>query len=73
MSLSINVQFRSKSKIYMSSTACWSYVCNKINDLKDKKRKKVTVSGTQKFGLCEPLVIKLLHNLPGADKCAKYE
>ena len=56
-----------------SSTACWSYVCNKINDLKDKKRKKVTVSGTQKFGLCEPLVIKLLHNLPGADKCAKYE
>ncbi len=56
-----------------SSTACWSYVCNKINDLQDKKRKKVTVSGTERFGLCEKNVVKLLQSLPGADKCPKYE
>ena len=56
-----------------SSTACWSYVCNKINDLQDKKRKKVTVSGTERFGLCERNVVKLLQSLPGADKCPKYE
>ena len=56
-----------------SSTACWSYVCNKINDLQVRKRKKVTVSGTERFGLCEPKVIRLLESLPGVDKCAKYE
>ena len=56
-----------------SSTACWSYVCNKINDLQVRKRKKVTVSGTERFGLCEPKVIRLLESLPNADKCTKYE
>ncbi len=56
-----------------SWTAFWSFVCNKINDLQDKKRKKVTVSGIERFGLCESNVVKLSQSLPGADKCPKYE
>ncbi len=47
-------------------------VCNKINEMQHNKRNKVTISGTERFGLCEPNVVKLLQSLPGADKCSKY-
>jgi len=40
--------------------------------MQNNKRSKVTISGTERFGLCEPSVVKLLQTLPGADKCIKY-
>ena len=50
-----------------SSTACWSVVGNAINKLQGNKRKKVTISGTERFGLCDSKVSKLLATLPNAD------
>ncbi len=32
----------------------------------------MTISGTERFGLLEPNIVKLLEELPGADKCYKY-
>ena len=54
-----------------SSTACWIVVGNAINELQGNKRKKVTISGTERFGLCDPKVVKLLTSLPNADKVIK--
>ena len=56
-----------------SSTACWVIICQKVNDLADTKRQKVTVSGTERFGLCDPNVIKLIQDLPNVEKCKKYQ
>ena len=54
-----------------SSTACWSVVGNAINKLQGNKRKKVTISGTERCGLCDSKVSKLLATLPNADKVIK--
>ena len=54
-----------------SSTACWNVVGNAINELLGNKRKKATISGTERFGLCDPKVVKLLSTLPNADKVIK--
>ena len=35
------------------------------------KEKKTTISGNERFGLCDPKVIKLLSTLPNADKAIK--
>lgn len=36
------------------------------------KKEKVTISGTERFGLLEPNVVRLLEELTNADKCTKY-
>ena len=54
-----------------SSTACWCVVGSAINKLQGNKRKKVTISGTERFGLCDSKVSKLLATLPNADKVIK--
>jgi len=56
-----------------SSTGCWVYICNRVNDLQEHKKEKVTISGTERFGLLETNVIRLLEELPNADKCIKYK
>ena len=40
--------------------------------MQNNKRNKVTISGTERFGLGEPNVVKLLQMLPFVDKCGKY-
>lgn len=55
-----------------SSTGCWVYVCKKVNDISDRKKQKVTISGTERFGLLEDTIRKILEFLPGADDCARY-
>ena len=54
-----------------SSTGCWNVVGNRINELQGNKRKKVTISGTERFGLCDPKVVRLISSLPNADKVIK--
>ena len=54
-----------------SSTACWNVVANAINEMQGNKRKKVTISGTERFGLSDPKVAKLLSTLPNAEKVIK--
>lgn len=55
-----------------SSTGCWIYVCNKINEIAEKKKAKVTISGTERFGLLDPIVVSLLESLPNAPTCQRY-
>lgn len=56
-----------------SSTGCWVHICQRVNDLQDHKKDKVTISGTERFGLLEPAIITLLESLPNAEKCSRYK
>lgn len=55
-----------------SSTGCWVYICSKVNELQDVKKEKVTISGTERFGLLDQNIVRLLEDLPNAEKCQKY-
>lgn len=55
-----------------SSTGCWVHICRKVNDMSDNKKEKVTISGTERFGLLESTVKKILEHLPNAEKCKNY-
>ena len=55
-----------------SSTGCWVHVCKRVNNLKEFKKAKVTISGTERFGLLESNVVRLLEHLTNAEKCFKY-
>lgn len=55
-----------------SSTGCWIDICKRINEMQGNKRNNVTVSGPERYGLADINVIKLMQQLPGADKCGKY-
>lgn len=56
-----------------SCTGCWIVVCNRINDIQKNRKCKVTISGTERFGLCDLNVCKVLQTLPGADRCKFYK
>lgn len=56
-----------------SSTGAWVYICQRVNDLQDVKKEKVTISGTERFGLLEPNVIRLLEDLENSDKAIRYK
>lgn len=56
-----------------SSTGCWVHICQRVNNLQDVKKEKVTISGTERFGLLEQNVVRLLEDLPEAEKCTKYK
>lgn len=55
-----------------SSTGCWSNVVKRINGASNLKKEKVTISGTERFGLLDPNIIKMLEELPDARLCKKY-
>jgi len=55
-----------------SSTGCWVYICQKVNEIAEVKKAKVTISGTERFGLLEPNVARILEHLDNAEKCFKY-
>jgi hypothetical protein len=60
-----------------TSSGVWAAVLKKVNDSReaegDGKRSFTQLSGPEQFGLSHPTVIKLLQELPGADKLEKYE
>ena len=55
-----------------TASGAWCAVLTRINELKEKKRSKVTISGPEMYGLADPLVKTLIEELPGADECTKY-
>lgn len=55
-----------------SSTACWLEVTTRIKELNNPIPGKVTISGPDRFGLCDNVVVQLLQKLPNARKCTKY-
>jgi len=48
-------------------------VCNRVNQLQEVKKEKVTISGTERFGLLEHNVVRLLEDLVQSEKCTKYK
>jgi hypothetical protein len=56
-----------------SSTACWLEVTKRIKKLNHTIQGKVTISGPDRFGLCDNVVVQLLQKLPNARKCTKYK
>ncbi len=56
-----------------STSGCWLEFAKKIEVLQNlRKGGKVTVSGPDRYGLQEQSVVKLIQQLPNADKCKKY-
>jgi hypothetical protein len=55
-----------------SSTACWLEVTTRIKHVNKTIKGKVTISGPDRFGLCDNVVVQLLQKLPNARKCTKY-
>jgi len=55
-----------------SSTGCWVYICSRVNELQDVKKEKVTISGTERFGLLDQNIVRLLEDLQNSEKCLKY-
>lgn len=41
--------------------------------MQEHKKDKVTISGTERFGLLESNVIRLLEDLDNAEKCTRYK
>ncbi|CAD8077937.1 unnamed protein product [Paramecium primaurelia] len=56
-----------------SCTGCWVHIYNKINELQEHKKSKVTISGTDRFGLLEANVQRYLEELQNAELCSKYK
>lgn len=44
-----------------------------MNDLQEHKKQKVTISGTDRFGLLDPNIARYLEELTNAEKCTKYK
>lgn len=54
-------------------TGCWIVVCNKINDIQQNRKSKVTISGTERFGLCDIKICKYFQSFPEIKYLKKYK
>lgn len=55
-----------------SATAAWTVIVKKVNEIKTEEQGKrvfTNVSGPEYFGLAHPTVMKLISELPNAEKC----
>lgn len=55
-----------------SASGAWAVVCGTGNKMRGIERGKITISGTEMFGLSHPTVIQLLRELPGAEYCSTF-
>uniref|UniRef100_A0A7I4B419 ATP-dependent helicase CHD1-2/hrp3 HTH domain-containing protein n=1 Tax=Physcomitrium patens TaxID=3218 RepID=A0A7I4B419_PHYPA len=55
-----------------SASGAWVVVCAQVNQVRGIERDKVTVSGTDMFGLSHPEVCRLIQELPGAELCKNF-
>merc|ERR1712137_66586 len=61
-----------------SPTGAWTAVLKQGGEdtgrrSKNKKSKNSAVSGPEYFGLTRPIILKLIQDLPGSEKCEKYQ
>ncbi|KAJ7548327.1 hypothetical protein O6H91_07G007200 [Diphasiastrum complanatum] len=54
-----------------SASGAWVVVCATANKIRGIER-KVTISGTEMFGLSHPVVCHLIQELPGAEHCKVF-
>ncbi|XP_024367770.1 uncharacterized protein [Physcomitrium patens] len=55
-----------------SASGSWVVICAQVNRVRGIEREKVTVSGTEMFGLSHPEVCRLIQELPGAELCKNF-
>ena len=55
-----------------SASGAWNEIVKKINEIQLVKKENPSVSGPDKFGLTHPKVVKLIQDLPNADKCLNF-
>lgn len=46
-------EFPNNPIIRDSTTGCWIVICKRVNEINKEKKKKVTVSGNERFGLMD--------------------
>lgn len=59
-----------------TSSGAWAEVGKRVNDCRERvsgKRMFTQISGPEMFGYAHPTIIRLLQELPGAEKLDKYE
>jgi len=59
-----------------TASGAWAEVGKRVNDLKEEltgKRMYTQLSGPEMFGFSHPTIAKLIQELPGAEKCDKYQ
>ena len=58
-----------------SPSGAWKEVLERINARKPQTEKRAvcSVSGPDYFGYVHPIAVKLIEELPNADKCPKYK
>lgn len=60
--------------VAQSCTGAWQSVVKKVNEMKSEetgKRTYTNISGPEYFGLAHPTVMKLISELPNAEKCLR--
>ncbi|CAD7698432.1 unnamed protein product [Ostreobium quekettii] len=50
----------------------WVELFTLVNEVRGIKKEKVTISGTDMFGLSHPVISRLIQELPNANKCAYF-
>lgn len=55
-----------------SASGAWAIVAGASSKIRGIERQKITISGTEMFGLSHPTVIQLLSELPGAEYCSTF-
>ena len=55
-----------------SASGAWLEFVKRTNDIQTIKKSKPSVSGPDRFGLAEPSVLRIIQELPNADKCANF-
>ena len=56
-----------------TASGAWLEFVKKINQLQQTRKAKPSVSGPDRFGLSEAGVLKILQNMPNADKLKNYK
>ena len=56
-----------------TASGAWVEVSLRCHKLRGSQRNKVTVSGTEMFGLSHPDIAALVLELPGVEKCEKFQ
>ena len=56
-----------------SASGVWVAIANAVNAIRGGQRSKVTVSGTEMYGLSHPLVSILIQELPGVERLRKFK
>lgn len=56
-----------------SASQAWTKILERINDKRNEKSKRTSVSGPEYFGFGIDIVAELIAKMPGAEGCTKFK